>query len=352
LAIFHFVKTKIHKKVYWKKMEKEKFKALVVRETSENKLVRKIEERSIDQLPAGDVLVKVLYSSLNYKDALSASGNKGVTRHYPHTPGVDAAGVVVESGSSDFSVGDEVLVSCYGLGMSVAGGFGQFIRVPTEWVMNCPPGTTLRESMIYGTAGFTAAHSIYRLRLHGVLPTHGKILVTGASGGVGSMSVCILAKLGYQVVAVSGKESAKTFLMDIGAQEVLGRDAVQDHSSRAILKGKWAGVIDTVGGSILATAIKSTKYGGAVTCCGNVAEPEFMTNVYPFILRGVSLIGIDSAECPMKIRKKIWELLAREWRVDDLEKLCQETSLVGLDAYIEKILVGKNQGRVVVDLWK
>ncbi len=332
-------------------MEQERFKALVVRQTSDNRFVRKVEERSIDELPAGEVLVKVNYSSLNYKDALSASGNRGVTKRYPHTPGIDASGVVEKSDNPDFLKGDEVLVSCYALGMKVSGGFGQYIRVPAAWVMKLPMGMTLREAMIYGTGGFTAAHSIYRLRQHGVTPTDGKILVTGASGGVGSFSVGILAKLGYKVVAISGKSSAKQFLMELGAQEVLGREAVQDNSDRALLKGKWAGVVDTVGGNMLATAIKSLKYGGAVTCCGNVAEPEFKTNVYPFILRGVSLIGIDSAECSMTVRKKIWGLLAGEWRLDDLESLSVDTSLAELDGYIEKILAGQGQGRVVVDLW-
>lgn len=332
-------------------MEQEKFKAMVVRQTSEGSFVRKVEERAISDLPAGNVLVKVLYSSLNYKDALSAIGNRGVTKRYPHTPGIDAAGVVVRSESAEFAEGDAVVVSCYGLGMNTDGGFGQFIRVPVEWVMALPGGMSMREAMIYGTGGFTAAHSVYRLRLQGVMPDQGKILVTGASGGVGSFSVAILAKIGYRVIAVSGKEEAKGFLMDLGAEEVLGRDAVQDYSGRAVLKGKWAGVVDTVGGNMLATAIKSTRYGGAVTCCGNVAEPEFTTNVYPFILRGVSLIGIDSAECPMSVREKIWGLLAGEWHLDNLEKLCRETSLANLDGFIEKILSGGIQGRVVVDLW-
>jgi putative YhdH/YhfP family quinone oxidoreductase len=244
------------------KMGSQKFKALVVRETSKNIFTREIEERSVDELPPGDVLVRVCYSSLNYKDALSASGNKGVTRRYPHTPGIDVAGIVEESKTDKFSAGDEVLVTCYGLGMNVAGGFGQFIRVPAEWVMRVPEGLTQKECMIYGTGGFTAAHSIYRLRLHGVMPSDGKILVTGATGGVGSFSVAILAQLGYQVTAISGKESARQFLADLGAREILGREAVHDTSGKLILKGKWAGVVDMIGGNILATAIKSTRYGG------------------------------------------------------------------------------------------
>lgn len=333
-------------------MEKVKFRALVVRESSNGQFVRKVEERFVEELPKGDVLVKVSYSSLNYKDALSASGNRGVTRRYPHTPGIDAAGVVVSSESDDFAAGDEVLVSCYGLGMNVSGGFGQFIRVPSKWVMRLPSGLSLKESMILGTGGFTAAHSIYRLRQHGVMPADGKILVTGATGGVGSFSVAILAKLGYRVTAVSGKAGAQEYLSGLGAEQMVSRAAVQDNSDKAILKGKWAGVVDTVGGNILATAIKSTRYGGAVTCCGNVAEAEFKTNVYPFILRGVSLLGIDSAECPMERRQKVWGLMAGDWRIDNLERFCLDATLADLSGYIDDILAGGIQGRVVVDLWK
>ena len=331
-------------------MRENNFKALVVRETMSKEYTMAVEERSIDDLPAGDVLVRVNYSSLNYKDALSASGNRGVTRRYPHTPGVDAAGVVESSSDKRFKQGDEVIVSCYKLGMSVDGGFGQFIRVPAGWVMKLPAGLSQKEAMIIGTGGFTAAHSVFKLRCQGVLPEHGKILVTGATGGVGSFSVLILAKLGYQVTAVSGKESAKQFLLDLGAQEVISRAAAQDNSGRAVLKGRWAGVVDTVGGGLLATAIKSTRYGGVVTCCGNVAGPEFEVNVYPFILRGVSLLGIDSAECPMALRTEIWQILAKEWRPSDLEFLCTEVSLENLSESIEKILAGKVQGRVVVKL--
>jgi len=329
-----------------------RFKAMVVTETDNKKYIREIAEKSIDELPEGEVLVEVRYSSLNYKDALSAIGNKGVTKHYPHTPGVDASGIVAESASNDFRSGDQVIVHAYDLGMDTSGGFGQYIRVPAAWVLRLPGGLSLRESMIYGTAGFTAAQSVTKLEEQGVKPETGEILVTGATGGVGSIAVAILAISGYQVVAVTGKLGEKQFLIDLGVKEVMSRDEATDTSGRSLLKGRWAGVVDTVGGDILATAIKSTKYGGTVTCCGNVASHELPINVYPFILRGVSLAGIDSSNCPMDIRKKFWQKLSQEWKLEKLDDLANEISFEALDRNIELILQGKQKGRVVLDLWR
>lgn len=326
------------------------FQAMIVTETTPGQFQRAIVTRNLSDLPAGEVLIRVRYSSLNYKDALSASGNRGVTRRYPHTPGIDAAGEVLESASPDFSPGDAVIVSCYDFGMNTPGGFAQRIRVPAKWVMPLPAGLTLRESMIYGTAGFTAAQSVDRLQRHPVLPEQGKILVTGATGGVGSMAVAMLAMSGFSVAAVTGKPEQEQFLRDLGAQDIVPRENSIDRSNRMLLKGKWAGVIDTVGGEILATAIKSTRYGGAVTCCGNAASPDLPLNVYPFILRGISLIGIDSAECPMSVRIPIWRKIATTWRLPNLESLAMEISLKELDRHIETILQGKQKGRVVLNL--
>jgi putative YhdH/YhfP family quinone oxidoreductase len=328
----------------------ETFRALVVKETDDNMFTREINEKLVDELPEGDILIRVHYSSLNYKDALSASGNRGVTKSYPHTPGIDAAGTVEESNSDKLRSGEEVIVTSYDLGMNTPGGFGQFIRVPANWVVKLPDNLTLKESMVYGTAGLTAALSVFRMEQHGVIPDQGKILVTGASGGVGSMAVSILAKTGYSVIAASGKPEEKQFLMDLGANEVIHRDEVKDSSGRPLIKGRWSGVIDTVGGDILATAIKSTKYGGVVTCCGNVASPSLSTTVFPFILRGVSLLGIDSANCPMDIRLKLWDKIAGEWKIDNLDRLTKEISLEELDQNIEQILQGKQKGRVLVNL--
>jgi putative YhdH/YhfP family quinone oxidoreductase len=333
-------------------MSQKKFKALIVKETEEKIFTREISERSIDELPEGDILVRVNYSSLNYKDALSASGNRGVTKNYPHTPGIDTAGIIEESASDEFLPGDEVIVTSYDLGMNTSGGFGQYIRVPAGWVIKCPDTLTLKESMVYGTAGFTAALSVFKMQQQGVSPDQGEILVTGATGGVGSIAVAILAKGGYHVVAASGKMAEKQFLLDLGAKQVIHRDEVTDTSGRPVVKGRWAGVIDTVGGDILATAIKSTKYGGVVTCCGNVASPELPITVFPFILRGVSLLGIDSANCPADIRQKIWNKLAGEWKLENLDSLTKEISLEELDQNIELILKGKLKGRTVVNLMK
>lgn len=327
------------------------FRALVVREENGG-YVRRLEERNISDLPVGEVLIRVGYSSLNYKDGLSAIGNRGVTRRYPHTPGIDAAGVVAESRDPRFRPGDQVITCCYDLGMNTPGGFGQYIRVPAGWVMRLPAGLSLLESMVYGTGGFTAANSVERLLAFGVRPDQGKVLVTGASGGVGCFSVAILAREGFRVTAVSGKASARELLTSLGACEIIGREQAVDTSGRLILKGKWAGVVDTVGGEILSTALKSTRYGGAVTCCGNVAGPEFSANVFPFILRGIALLGIDSAECAMSRRELLWGRLAKEWRVEGLEAITTEIGLEDLDGAIERILKGQVQGRVVVRLWE
>ncbi len=326
------------------------FRALVVTEAEDKKYLRAIKERNLAELPEGEVLVRVRYSSLNYKDVLSAIGNKGVTKQYPHTPGIDAAGVVAESLSPDFQPGDEVIVTSYDLGMNTPGGFGQFIRVPAAWVVKRPAGLSLRESMIYGTAGFTAALSVYRLMDCGITTDQGKIMVSGATGGVGSIAVSILAQEGYQVAAVSGRAATREYLLELGAQEIVSADEATDTSGKPILPAKWAGAIDTVGGPLLATTIRSMQYGGAVTCCGNVAAPDLPLTVYPFILRGVTLMGIDSQNCPMPTRVQVWQNLADKWKLPHLEKMTTETTLEGLNEQIELILQRQHQGRTIVRL--
>jgi len=266
-------------------MPAKQFQALVVSEEADNTFARQLTTKSTDDLPDYDVLISVKFSSLNYKDALSASGNKGVSKSYPHTPGVDVAGIVEESRSEQFSPGDNVIVTSYGLGTKVPGGFGQYVKVPAEWIVPCPDGLSLYESMVLGTAGFTAAQSVLKLVEHGVKPNDGKILVSGATGGVGSITVSLLSHLGYNVTGVTGKAQEHTMLKDIGAAEIISREEASDTSKRLLLKEKWAAVVDTVGGIILETAIKTTQYGGIVTCCGNVASPALSTSVYPFILR-------------------------------------------------------------------
>ncbi len=331
-------------------MNSKTFRAMVVEEKPDGGFSRNIVDKSIADLPDGEVLVKVLYSSLNYKDGLSATGNRGVTKNYPHTPGVDAAGVVEASISDAFQPGDEVIVTSYDLGMNTSGGFGQYIRVPATWVVPLPDNLSLKESMAYGTAGLTAGFCILKLQEHGITQDQGEILVTGATGGVGSFAVAMLAKTGYQVVAVTGKMDEKQFLMDLGAKEVISRAEATDLSGKPLLKGRWAGVVDSVGGEILSTAIRSTKLHGAVACCGNVASPDLPINVYPFILRGISLIGIDSQSCPMTFRRQTWEKIANEWKLTNLDRQTSICPLEDLDAEINRILAGKQKGRVIVDL--
>jgi len=326
-----------------------KFKALVV--TEENgKFIRKIDERKIDDLPAGDVLIKVKYSSLNYKDALSAIGNKGVTRKYPHTPGIDATGIVAETSSNKFKEGDEVLVTGYDLGMNTSGGFAEYIRVPAEWIVKLPKGLAIKESMVFGTAGFTAALALYKLEQCSEIKMQGEVLVTGATGGVGSLTVAILSKNGYQVVASTGKKDQTEYLKKIGAKEVIGRDEVDDKSNRPLLNRRWKAAIDTVGGNILATVIKQMDYRCSVASCGNTYSPELHTTVFPFILRGVNLLGINSAETPMDLRLKIWEKLANEWKPYCLDEIYTECSLEQLSDKIDLILQGQIIGRVVIKL--
>ncbi len=333
-------------------MDQKTFRAMVVKELPDNKFVREISHKSVDELPKGDVLIRVKYSSLNYKDALSAIGNRGVTKNYPHTPGVDAAGVVEESTAAEFQPGDEVIVTGYDLGMNTSGGYGEYIRVPASWLVRRPENLSLRESMAYGTAGFTGSLSVFKLIGNGVTPDQGDILVSGAPGGVGSIALSILAKLGYQVVAVNGLVDEKDYLMSLGAKEVISIDEATDKSGKPLLKARWAGAIDTLGGDILATTIKSVKYGGTVTCCGNAASPDLPLNVYPFILRGISLMGIDSVNCPVDIRREIWQKLSSEWKLEHLDRISTEISLKELDREIDLILKGKHKGRAIVNLTK
>ncbi len=331
-------------------MNQNTFKAMVVTERENNQFVREIKNRTLDDLPPGDVLVNVKYSSLNYKDVLSTLGNRGVTKKYPHTPGIDAAGIVAESRSKDFNVGDEVIVTSYDLGMNTSGGFAQYIRVPADWVVKMPEGLSPRESMIFGTAGFTAALSVYRLVDYGVTPDMGRILVSGATGGVGSIAVSILAKTGYDVAAVNGIIDETDFLLEIGAKEVISIEAATDATGKPLLKGLWAGGIDTIGGEILATMIKSIQLHGGVTCCGNVGSHDLPLTVYPFILRGVTLMGIDSQNCPMPLRLKVWNKIASDWKLGRLELLTTEVSLDELSGRIDFILQRKHKGRTIVKL--
>ena len=326
------------------------FRALVVSKTDEKTYTREVTERRISDLPEGEVLVRVRYSSLNFKDGLSCIGNPGVTRNYPHTPGVDASGEVTESSDSRFKEGDSVIVTGYDLGMNTSGGFGEYIRVPADWVVPLPEGMTFKEASIYGVAGFTAALSVDALQKYGVNPEQGEIVVTGSTGGVGSVSVALLSLLGYTVVASTGKKEESEFLLRLGASEIISREEVNDESKKPLLRERWAGAVDTVGGTTLAALLKAAKRGGAVAATGLVASSELSTTVFPFILRGVSLLGIDSGFTPTKLRLEIWNKLAGIWKIPQLEQLTIDCTLEELDPEIDKILAGGQRGRVVVNL--
>jgi putative YhdH/YhfP family quinone oxidoreductase len=327
----------------------ETYKALVIRE-SDGEFTKQIEEVPFDFLPENDVLIRVSYAGLNYKDALSASGHKGVSRHFPHTPGVDASGVVEKSSDENIKPGDEVIVTSFDLGMNTKGGFAEYICVPVEWVVPLPDSLSLKDAMVMGTAGFTAALALHKLEKAGQNPEMGELVVTGASGGVGSMAVAIAAKKGYRVIASSGKQEHYSWLKSLGAKRCISREEVNDDSGRPLLSARWAGGVDTVGGNTLATLIKACGKEGSIAVCGLVGSHELATTVYPFILNGVNILGVDSAETPLDLRKKIWNLLATDYRPAGLDQMGKIVSLEEIPEYMEEILGGETVGRIVAKI--
>jgi len=324
--------------------------AFVVNKTEEGKFVSGIEELSIPTIGENEVLIKASYSSLNFKDALSSVGNPGVTRNFPHVTGIDVAGVIEESNSSDFQKGDEVLVTGYDMGMNSDGGHQSFVKVPASWVVKKPSNISDKEIMTYGTAGLTAGLSVNELILNGVNVDSGEILVTGATGGVGSITVSILSKLGFDVVAISGKEDKIPFLKELGAKEVILRKDFDIENKKPMVRERFAGVVDTVGGNILAEALKALKYDGVATCCGLTSSFKLDTNVFPFILRGARLIGIDSVECKIDKKIAVWNKLANEFSIDSLGEITNEILLEDLPEAYQTILDGKVVGRYVVKI--
>lgn len=326
-------------------------KCLYVEKLSEDgPAVRSIRTMPLDEIPANWVRVKVNYSSLNYKDALCATGHPGVVRSLPIVPGIDAAGTVLESKSNAFDDGDLVMVFHAAFGTAENGGMSEFIDVPEEWVFPIPQPLDSKTAMIVGTAGFTAAQCIDELQKHGVHPDSGEIAVTGATGGVGIIAVAMLAKLGYTVVASSGKPEQFERLRELGARSVVGREEFDDRTDRPLLKGRWAGAIDTVGGNTLPTILRSTKPQGCVTACGLVGGADLNLTVYPFILRGVTLQGVDTAGISPEYRSQIWQMIANQWMVESLQGIAIETDLENIESKIEEILAGKIAGRVIVKL--
>ncbi len=326
------------------------YRALRVEELEGGVFQQSIVEIPIEELPQGEVLIRVDYSSLNFKDALSAHGNRGVTRSFPHTPGIDAAGEVVSDDSGTFASGQSVIVTGYDLGMNTSGGLAEYIRVPASWVVACPEGLTTREAMIYGTAGLTAALCISKLLLNGATPDDGTVIVTGATGGVGSLAISMLSQKGFTVAAVSGKPEAHDALIALGASEVVDRASLDELAAKPMAKPQWAHGIDCLGGDYLFTVLKSIHYGGSVAACGLASSADLKGNVYPFIIRNVNLLGIDSVECALNVKDAVWGVLAKELKLPNIEDLATELSLPQVPEYLDKIFEGKARGRYLVKL--
>ncbi|MBC1533865.1 NADPH:quinone oxidoreductase family protein [Listeria seeligeri] len=325
------------------------FQALFI-EKEEQDTSLHFRDTTIDELPENDVTIEVHYSGINYKDGLAVLPDGKIVSEYPFIPGIDASGVVVESKSDRFQVGDEVIVTSYDFGVSYFGGYSEFIRVPAEWVVPLPAGLSLKEAMILGTAGFTAALSVDALEFSGVTPTDGKIAVSGATGGVGSLSSAILSKRNYQVVASSNKADAAEFLQKFGVSEVVTREAFQPEKIRALDKQLFAGAIDCVGGKPLAYLLTAVQYGGAVTTCGMSAGGKLDTTVFPFILRGIQLFGIDSVLCPMPKRESIWNRLATDYKLANLDELATEIPFSELPTALHQVMNGGVTGRYLVKI--
>jgi len=304
---------------------------------------------TVAELSAGEVLIKASYSSVNYKDALAATGTGKILRRFPLIGGIDVAGVVASSADSRFRAGDEVLVTGYDLGVANDGGYAGYVQVPANWVVPMPHDLTAFEAMALGTAGFTAGLAIVRLEQNGLRPQNGTVVVTGSTGGVGSIAVASLARLGYDVAAITGKEEAHEYLRQLGAREVVSRGTLE-MGTRPLEKARWAGAVDAVGGDMLAWLTRTTDAWGCIASTGLTGGVELHTTVMPFILRGVSLIGIDSGSCPMEIRAEVWRRLATDMKPNNLAAIAKEISLDGLPDAFATLLAGKARGRFVVNV--
>lgn len=324
------------------------YRALVVEKAGEGVNVA-IKELPLSELPPGEVTIRVAYSTVNYKDGLALIPNGRILRSYPMVPGIDLSGTVVDSTDARFAPGDRVLITGYDLGVSHPGGFAEYARVPADWVVKLPEGLSLREAMALGTAGFTAALSVHRLEQHGLRPEQGPVLVSGATGGVGSTAVAMLAGLGYTVAASTGKASEHAYLRALGAAEILSREEVSAPSERPLERERWAAGVDPVGGNTLAYMLRTLKYGGAVAASGLTGGSALHTTVMPFILRGVSLLGIDSVYCPMPLRLQLWQRLASDLKPRGLaESIAHEVTLDAVPEIGARILRGEVRGRTVV----
>ncbi len=328
---------------------KKTFKAFETYQNHNGDFENKIVQKNFSDLPKGDLLIKVEYSSLNYKDALSSSGAKGVTKFYPHTPGIDAAGIVVKSNKTNFKANDRVIVTGYDLGMNTSGGFAEYIQIPSSWAVKCPDSLSTKESMMLGTAGLTAGLCIEEIHNHTPINKL-KVIVSGSTGGVGSLAVKLLSLLGAKVTTITGKKNSEQYLYDLGSSKVINRKKFIDSTRLPLNNGVYDAAIDAVGGNILSSMLASMQYNGIITACGNVAGANFTTSVFPFILRKNRLIGIDSATCSKPIRESIWNKFSTFWRLKNLDHICKMIDLSSIDEEIKKMLRGEQVGRIIVRL--
>ncbi|KAA6454125.1 acrylyl-CoA reductase family protein [Bacillus atrophaeus] len=311
----------------------------------------KVTTMTDEDLPPDGVLIKTAFSGINYKDGLAGKAGGNVVREYPLILGIDAAGTVVSSNDSRFQEGDEVIATSYELGVSRHGGLSEYVSVPGDWLVSLPKQLSQKEAMVYGTAGFTAALSVHRLEENGLSPEKGSVLVTGATGGVGGIAISILSQRGYHVVASTGNQAAADYLKQLGANEVISREDVYDGKLKALSKQQWQGAVDPVGGKQLASLLSKIQYGGSVAVSGLTAGGEVPATVFPFILRGVNLLGIDSVYCPMETRKAVWQRMAGDLKPDHLLNIVdKEISLQEVPDALNDILENKIQGRVIVEL--
>jgi acrylyl-CoA reductase (NADPH) len=324
------------------------FRAFVVNKTDSD-FSAGFQELSTDKLPEGEVLIRIAYSGVNYKDGLASIPEGKIVSKYPFVPGIDVAGVVVESSDPNIKEGDEVIAMSFELGVSHYGGYSEYARVKAEWVIPLPAGLTLKEAMSLGVAGFTAALSIYQMEKNGLKPQNGPVLVTGATGGVGSIGIDILHKRGYTVAASTGKASEHAYLKELGVSEILSREETSAESKRPMEKERWAGSLDSVGGSTLAYLIRTTAIHGSIASYGNTGGVNFSTTVFPFILRGVNLLGIDSPHCPMELRRHIWQKLASDYKPTRLlDLIASEAPFEELPQALSTVLKGGTRGRKVI----
>ena len=325
----------------------EKFKAFIVNQDENGKVSQEYKTLTKDDLPEGDVLIKVHYSGINYKDALAAQDHNAIVKKYPMVPGIDLAGTIEETNAPGFEVGDKVIVTSYDLGVSHYGGFSEYARVKSEWVIELPEGLTLEEAMIYGTAGYTAGLAIEKLEKAGMSIEGNEVLVRGATGGVGTLAMLMLDNLGYDVVASTGRKDVDNQLKELGATEVI--DRLPDNDDKSLASRTWQAAIDPVGGKNLPYIVKRLDNNGSVAVIGMTGGTEFESSVFPFILRGVSIIGIDSVFTPIKLRRRVWRRLARDLKPDQLHDIKHIISFEDIPDAIEKVINHENTGRIVID---